>query len=106
MIARRDVLKLAATLAATAGGPFAVSPEEAEALLAEPAGFDPGPGRGGIGSPDNLDPVQFAESIDGADAAPGRGLAKRRRGAAHYGRPARHRDRPGPTGVSGGGCPS
>jgi len=64
---RADVLRLAAARAAANPAPAAVTPEEAARLLAEPAGFDPGPGRNGIGEPDHLDVTQFAERIDGAD---------------------------------------
>ena len=73
---RKDVLKLAAASIAGAGGaPFAVSPEQAAALLAEAATVDPGPGRCRIGEPNHLDLVQFAESIDGTDWPFGDALA-------------------------------
>ncbi len=72
---RRDVLKVAAAPAGTAAGPFAVTPQQAAALLAEPATVDPGPGRGRIGAPDHRDVVQFAESIDSTDWPCGDALA-------------------------------
>ncbi|MDQ3779343.1 MAG: hypothetical protein M3354_02170 [Chloroflexota bacterium] len=67
MIARRDMLKLAAAVtAATPFAQFAVTPERAAALLNEPAVFISPPGRKG-GPVDEIDPVAFAESIDAAD---------------------------------------
>ncbi len=46
MISRRDALRLAAGLDATAAAsvPFAVSPQEAAVMLDQPAEFDPSPG--------------------------------------------------------------
>ena len=67
MITRRDALKLAAAYSAARTAPFAVSPAEAAALLDQPATCDPGDGRPSVWDADFLDPVHFAEAIDGVD---------------------------------------
>lgn len=68
MIARRDVLKLAASLtAATPLAPFAVSPERAAALLRQPAEFTVD--QAGPATPrfPESDVVGFADDLDGTD---------------------------------------
>ena len=67
MLTRRDALRLAALAAAGTAAPFAVTPEEAAALLDGPAAFDPGAGRPTIHTGDPLSPTSFADAVDGAD---------------------------------------
>lgn len=67
MFTRRHALKLAAAATATAtAAPFAVSPDQASALLDRPATFNPAGGRG-RGEPDLREPIAFAEALDGTD---------------------------------------
>ncbi len=67
MITRRDALRIAAAYSAARTAPFAVSPAEAAALLDQPATCDRGEDRPYVDDADFLDPVQFAEAIDGVD---------------------------------------
>ena len=69
MLTRRDALKLAALAAGGALPPFAASAEEAAALLGGPVAFDPGAGRPPVWGSHLLDPVAFADDIDGVDFA-------------------------------------
>lgn len=67
MIARRDLLKLAAAAGSASAGSFAFNAADAEALLAQPATFDPRPLPGDVHDPDVSDPLAFAGALDGAD---------------------------------------
>ena len=65
-LSRRDTLKVAAALAATRGAVFAVSPQDAVAMLAAPAGDDftvvDDPFRMTATA---MDPVTFADYMSG-----------------------------------------
>lgn len=63
MMLRRDLLKLAAMAPALAG-PFAVSSEQAAALMREPVTYEPGPERDQWTDPNVMDPQQFAHRLD------------------------------------------
>lgn len=67
MITRRDALRLAGAATGPGAAPFAVSPAEAAALLDKPASVDPGGLRPSAWAADFLDPVGFAEALDGVD---------------------------------------
>ena len=64
---RRDVLKLAALAAAGTAGPLAVTPQEAAALLAQPAtATDVDTDRDCRGDGDPTNPARFARHLDGS----------------------------------------